>query len=172
MGPYDGAAELALGQLTCATAPTARIFQFTLTPNPWQLAPIDQDPRVPHILVIEDDLEFREPLVNMLAKDGHTVAVAGNGAEALQLLNTIRPDLIITDVLMPKMDGIETILELSRARSAVPIIAMSGGRRSISADFNLESAGIMGVKATLAKPFSRAELRGAIQRALEPSVPG
>jgi CheY-like chemotaxis protein len=127
---------------------------------------------VPHILVIEDDLEFREPLVNMLMKDGHTVAVAAHGAEALQLLNAIRADLIITDILMPKMDGIETIVELSRSGDAAPIIAMSGGRRSISADFNLASAGIMGVRATLAKPFSRAELRGAIQRALESPVHG
>ena len=98
---------------------------------------------MPHILVIEDDLEFREPLVNMLMKDGHTVAVAAHGAEALQLLNAIRADLIITDILMPKMDGIETIVELSRSGDAAPIIAMSGGRRSISADFNLASSEIM-----------------------------
>jgi CheY-like chemotaxis protein len=126
---------------------------------------------MPHILVVEDDLDFREPLVKMLIKDGHTVTVAGDGVEALKLLNTVRPDLIITDVLMPKMDGIETIMELSRTGNAVPIIAMSGGRRSITADFNLSSAAIIGVKGTLAKPFSRAELRGAIGQALASPVP-
>jgi CheY-like chemotaxis protein len=76
---------------------------------------------MPHILVIEDDLELREPLVKMLTNDGHTVSVAGDGLEALHLLNTIRPDLIVTDVLMPKMDGIETIMELARSGNAVPI---------------------------------------------------
>jgi CheY-like chemotaxis protein len=121
---------------------------------------------MPHILVIEDDLEFREPLVQMLMNDGHTVAVAGDGVEALKLLETARPDLIITDVLMPKMDGIETIIELSRLGNTVPIIAMSGGRRSVSADFNLASAELMGVRATLAKPFARAQLRVAIKQAL------
>ena len=61
-----------------------------------------------HIFVIEDDLEFREPLVKMLTNDGHAVTVAGDGGEALKLLRTVRPDLIITDILMPKLDGIET----------------------------------------------------------------
>ena len=123
------------------------------------------------ILVIEDDLEFRAPLVKLLTNDRHTVTVAGDGVEALQLLKTLRPDVIITDVLMPKMDGIETIMELSRSGNEVPIIAMSGGRRSVSADFNLASAKLKGVTSTLSKPFSRSELRDAIQKALA-SVPG
>jgi CheY-like chemotaxis protein len=126
---------------------------------------------MPHILVIEDDLDFREPLVKMLTNDGHTVSVAGDGEEALKLLHTIRPDLIITDVLMPKMDGIEIIMELRRSGNASPVIAMSGGRRSVTADFNLASATVMGVRATLAKPFSRADLRHAIAQAFMPPVP-
>ena len=127
---------------------------------------------MPQILVIEDDLEFREPLVNMLLNDRHTVAFAGDGAEALKLLNTGRPDLIITDILMPKMDGIEVIMQLLRSGNTVPIIAMSGGRRSVTADFNLASAEMMGVSSTLAKPFSRADLRLAIQQALASPLPG
>jgi CheY-like chemotaxis protein len=119
-----------------------------------------------HILVIEDDLEFREPLVKMLTNDGHTVAIAGDGIAALSLLKTMRPELIITDILMPNMDGIETIMEMSRSGSATPIIAMSGGRRSITPKFVLDSAKLMGVQATLAKPFSRADLRRAIKEAL------
>jgi CheY-like chemotaxis protein len=121
---------------------------------------------MPHILVIEDDLDFREPLVKMLTNDGHTVAIAGDGRVALSLLKTLRPDLIITDILMPNMDGIETIMEMSHSGSATPIIAMSGGRRSITTEFMLDSAKLMGVKATLAKPFSRADLRRAINEAL------
>ena len=123
-----------------------------------------------HIFVIEDDLEFREPLVKMLTNDGHAVTAAADCVQALNLLRTVRPDLIITDILMPKMDGIETIIELSRRDNAVPIIAMSGGRRAITPEFSLTSAELLGVSVTLAKPFSRAELRGAIKQALAPPL--
>lgn len=119
-----------------------------------------------HILVIEDDVQFRQMLVQMLQQDRHQVAIAGDGIEAMHLLQQIRPDLIVTDILMPNMDGVETIMELSQQGNDTPIIAISGGRRSISSEFNLESAALLGVKATLAKPFSRADLRKAIEEAL------
>ena len=119
-----------------------------------------------HILLIDDDEQFRAMLAQMLGKDGHRVTLAGDGAEGLRLALDVRPDLIITDILMPHQDGIETIMALAQAGSAIPIIAISGGRRAISADFNLESAALIGVKATLAKPFDRAALRLAIERAL------
>ncbi|MFT5534839.1 MAG: CheY-like chemotaxis protein [Burkholderiaceae bacterium] len=115
-----------------------------------------------HILVVEDDLQFREMLVHMLKKDGHEVTMASDGMEAMQLLGTLQPDLILTDILMPHMDGVEIILALSQRSSNIPIIAMSGGRRAISSEFNLESASLLGVKAVLAKPFSHADLRREI----------
>ncbi len=128
---------------------------------------------MPHILVVEDDLKFREPLVKTLTNEGHTVSIASDGMAALSLLKTARPDLIITDILMPNMDGIEMIVELSRTGVAsVPIIAMSGGRRSITAEFNLASTAVMGVRVTLAKPFSRADLRRAIEDSLASALPG
>jgi CheY-like chemotaxis protein len=119
-----------------------------------------------HILVIEDDEQFREMLVQMLTADSHRVTIARDGEEGLRLSGQVKPELIITDILMPKKDGIETIMELAKREAGIPIIAMSGGRRSISAEFNLESASLMGVKATLAKPFARADLRKAIEQAL------
>jgi CheY-like chemotaxis protein len=128
---------------------------------------------MPHILVIEDDVEFRAPLVKMLTNDGHKVSIAGDGMVALSLLKTMRPDLILTDILMPNMDGIEMIMAMSRSDTPMPIIAMSGGRRSfLTADFLLDSANLMGVKKTLTKPFSRADLRTAIQEALSSPLPG
>ena len=119
-----------------------------------------------HILLIDDDEQFRAMLAQMLSQDGHKVTVASDGEEGLLLASQVKPDLIITDILMPHRDGIETILALSRAGSEIPIIAISVGRRTISAEFNLESASMIGVKATLAKPFARADLRLAIKRAL------
>jgi len=119
-----------------------------------------------HILVIEDVAEFRQMLVQMLQQDGHRVDTAGDGVEAMALLPRVRPDLIITDILMPNMDGVEFIMNLSRRSVATPIIAMSGGRRSITSEFILDSASLLGVKSTLVKPFSRAALRTAIESAL------
>jgi CheY-like chemotaxis protein len=119
-----------------------------------------------HILVIDDDEQFREMLVRILGLEAHRVTAARDGEEGLRLFHQFRPDLIITDILMPRMDGIETIMELARQEGCTPIIAISGGRRSISADFNLESATLMGVKATLTKPFTRAELHQTIAQVL------
>ncbi len=125
--------------------------------------------------MIEDDVDFRQMLVQMLTGDGHEVAQAADGVEALQLRRRIAPDLIITDILMAPMDGVDTILDLVRQGSEIPIIAMSGGRRGLTVKFNLESAAMLGVAATLAKPFARAELRHAIEHALKAgqgSAPG
>ena len=121
---------------------------------------------MPHILVIEDDLEFRDPLVKTLTNDGHTVSIAGDGVAALLLLKAIRPDLIITNILMPNMDGLETIKELSRLGNAPPIITMSGGPPILTPQSSPYPTAVTGLKVTLAKPFSRADLRRAIQESL------
>jgi CheY-like chemotaxis protein len=119
-----------------------------------------------HILVIEDDNQFRAMLKQMLQDEGHRVSEASDGEEGLQVASVSRPDLIITDILMPRKDGIDTIVALARRGDKTPVIAISGGRRSITADFNLESATMMGVEATLSKPFSLVDLRTAIRKAL------
>lgn len=119
-----------------------------------------------NVLLIDDDQIFRDMLTEMLTREGHKVTVATNGEEGLAMAKNHTPELIITDVLMPKMDGIETVMALQRAGVKSPIIAISGGRRSISPEFNLESASLMGVKATLTKPFTRAELSSAIAKAI------
>jgi len=119
-----------------------------------------------HILVIEDDEFFGELLLELLQQDGHKVSLATDGAKALQLLAIQRPDLIITDILMPNMDGVEFIMALAKQDSRIPVIAMSGGRRSISPEFSLESAKLLGVKTTLTKPFTHTDLRQTVQLAL------
>jgi CheY-like chemotaxis protein len=119
-----------------------------------------------HILLIEDDDQYRDMLASMLRQDGHQVMAAADGTQGLRLCQEHVPDLVITDILMPDTDGIEVIMELSRWQHAPPVIAISGGRRSISAQFNLQSAAMVGVRATLAKPFAREELRQAISLVL------
>ncbi len=119
-----------------------------------------------YILLVEDDPIFREMLSKMLQADHHQVAAAADGEAALALFARQRPDLILTDILMPHMDGIALLGELRRLGSTTPVIAMSGGRRSISADFNLTSASLMGVRASLQKPFTRQDLRDAVSAVL------
>lgn len=119
-----------------------------------------------HILLIDDDEQFRSMLTQMLEADGYRVTQAGDGDEGLHKLANGGIDLIITDILMPNKDGIETIMTLVGQGCTVPVIAISGGRRSIKADFNLQSAELMGVRVTLAKPFTRLELREALRKAL------
>jgi CheY-like chemotaxis protein len=119
------------------------------------------------ILIVDDDELFRTMLEAMLAKEGHQVLTASTGSEALARLESTSPDLIMTDILMPDGDGIELITALNQQQRGIPIIAMSGGRRAISLEFNLESAALMGVKATLPKPFTRDSLRQALADALQ-----
>jgi DNA-binding response OmpR family regulator len=119
-----------------------------------------------HVLVIDDDELVRIMLTQMLHMDTHRVTVAADGEAGLRLAFDVKPDLVIMDMLMPLMDGIESIMAMAAAGMKAPIIAISGGRRAISAEFNLESAAMMGVKATLAKPFAIADLRKAVKLAL------
>lgn len=118
------------------------------------------------VLVVDDDELFRSMLTEMVGREGHQVSTATNGHEALKAVSLQRPDVVITDILMPEKDGIELIMELAQLGARIPVIAVSGGRRAISSDFNLESARLLGVCATLGKPFSREALRQALQQAL------
>ncbi len=115
-----------------------------------------------HILVIDDDPQHRAMLQQMLALDSHQVETLENGAHALASCRARLPDLVLLDVLMPVKDGIDTAIELRAAFSSLPILAMSGGRRSLSPAFNLESVALVGADATLAKPFTRSDLQKAV----------
>lgn len=120
-----------------------------------------------NVLIVDDDELFRTMLQEMVRREGYQVRAVTNGNEALIAIAQQPPDLIITDILMPEKDGIELIAELAQHGSRIPIIAVSGGRRAISLEFNLESATLMGVRATLPKPFTRDALRRAIAAALQ-----
>jgi CheY-like chemotaxis protein len=120
-----------------------------------------------HILVIDDDEMFRTMIVHMLSQDHCRVSSAGDGEEGLRLAMELKPDLIVTDILMPHKDGIEMMMALKEADNKIPIIAISGGRRAITDACNLQSTETMGVSAILSKPFARADLLNAIKTALK-----
>jgi DNA-binding response OmpR family regulator len=117
------------------------------------------------ILVIDDDASVREVVSEMLRLEGHEVIIAENGRDAVPLLSARHIDLVITDLIMPEKEGIETISEIRRSDSRIPIIAISGGGRLGPGDY-LETARYIGADATLAKPFARQELLAAIDALL------
>jgi len=106
------------------------------------------------ILIIEDDSDLRQVLKIMLAKEGLSVVEAGDGKQGMNLFASDLYDLVITDIIMPEKEGIETIFELKKLNPDVKIIAISGGGK-IAADEYLGMARNFGVNKVLSKPFKR-----------------
>ena len=117
------------------------------------------------ILVIDDDESFRSMLRRTLQRAGYDVVEADEGAVGLRTLSGVSVDLVITDIIMPNMEGIETLRVLRRAYPDLKVIAMSGGGR-IRADTYLDVAHTFGAFRTLAKPFDNAQLFSAVEDAL------
>ncbi len=117
------------------------------------------------ILVIEDDSSFRNVLVQMLAKAGYEVRQAGDGNQAVEVCTDFNPDLVLTDIIMPDKEGLETIQDLLAINPNLKIIAMSGGGK-FGPDSYLPLAQKLGAKASLQKPFMREELISTIESVL------
>ena len=111
-----------------------------------------------HILLIDDHENLREVLGIFLKEQGHTIIEACDGHQAIQCYKDGKFDLVITDMLMPNKDGVETIAELRRINAGVHVIAISGGGRLVSPEFCLELAKSLGIKQVLKKPFSLHQL--------------
>lgn len=109
------------------------------------------------IMIVDDDDEFRETLHDMFVEEGYDVTVARNGQEAVDRFSEKPVDIVITDILMPEKEGIETIFELRREYGLKNIIAMSGGGRTGNAQF-LETAKRLGVSQVFQKPIDLDEL--------------
>lgn len=105
-----------------------------------------------HILVIDDDVHIRELINIMLESEGHSVVLAEDGMIGLRMLEEGNFDLIITDIIMPNQEGIETIVQIKAANPDAKILAISGGGRIGSTDY-LSLAQNFGVDRTMSKPF-------------------
>jgi len=121
------------------------------------------------ILIIDDDEQMRAMLQQMLSRFGHEVTQAANGTEGLERFRADPADLVITDLIMPDKEGIETIVELRRDFPHVKIIAISGGARCGTLDF-LPLAKRLGASSTLAKPFEREQLLETVHHVLTATV--
>lgn len=117
------------------------------------------------ILAIDDEENILDLLTLMLEGAGHHVATATDGHAGLRRARAEAFDLVITDIIMPVGEGIETIRELRQAAATLPILAISGGARFGKLDM-LQIARKLGADASLAKPFHRDELLRAVETLL------
>lgn len=118
------------------------------------------------ILVIDDDAQFRQMLRQMLERQGYEVVVAQDGEEGIKLHHQAPVELIITDMIMPNKNGVDTILEFWHDFPNVKIIAISGVVRGIRAQKYLFYVKPFGISRVFSKPFDSKELLGAIQELL------
>jgi DNA-binding response OmpR family regulator len=122
------------------------------------------------ILVIDDDPEMRRMIVQILTAAGHEVLEAKDGREGMSLFHVHQPALVITDILMPEKDGLETILEMRGTASTVAIIAISDGGATSTMMF-LDLARKLGADVAIAKPFRERDLVESVSRLLGPESP-
>jgi DNA-binding NtrC family response regulator len=122
---------------------------------------------VARILLVDDEDIVLRLFETVLELDHHDVTTASNGNGALAAIANGTFDLVITDLVMPDKEGIETIVEMRRLKPDLPIIAMSGGGRGNAADY-LDMAAKLGARKTLAKPFSAQTLLDAVKDVLQP----
>lgn len=117
------------------------------------------------ILVIDDDPVVRGMLVDMLQREGYEVVEAEDGRAGMRVFHEQPTALVITDVVMPEQEGLETLMQLRQSATPVKVMAISGGGR-VGPDAYLTSARTLGADAILAKPFGREELLDAVSRLL------
>jgi CheY-like chemotaxis protein len=114
------------------------------------------------VLIIDDDTAVRDALKAVVETAGHEVALAVNGLEGLKALGQFRADVVVTDLLMPVKEGIETIKEMRRKWPDLPVVAISGGGMRGNLNF-LEFAQTFGANRVLAKPLEPDVLLQAIR---------
>jgi CheY-like chemotaxis protein len=117
------------------------------------------------VLLIEDDAAVRDMIARLVERMGHQVVQAPEGRAGLRAFEREAADVVITDINMPEMDGIEVISCLRRLRAGVPIIAISGGGL-MPKELLLSTASALGAIEVLPKPFVVQQLRDALDRAL------
>lgn len=114
------------------------------------------------VLIIEDDPILLRALGHWFQIAGCRVMTAQDGDEGLAKFDRLRPDIVVTDILMPNREGVETILAMKQKAPEVNILAISGGGM-VGSDEILDLARRLGADAVLAKPFRSGEVLGAVR---------
>lgn len=123
------------------------------------------------ILIIDDDLGIRRLVRRILSGAGHAVFEAEDGRKGMEAFRADPVDLVITDLIMPTQEGLETILELRREAPAIAILAISGGGAKGVLSY-LDFASKLGADAVLSKPFRAAELLEKVSMLLNANIAG
>ena len=113
------------------------------------------------IVIVEDDIIIRESLKEILEMNNYEVMAIDSCLDLMKKVNEFKPDVLITDIIMPDKDGIEIIIEAKKVLPNIILIAISGGGR-IDSESYLNTAKYLGADATLKKPFSHKELLDCI----------
>ncbi len=113
------------------------------------------------ILVIDDDDQIRELIREVLERGGHIVFEADNGNAGIRMVRDETVDVVVTDIIMPDKDGLETITELRKFHPDIGIVAISGGGRRVNRDY-LPTAQAFGADRVLYKPFRPQEVVQAV----------
>jgi CheY-like chemotaxis protein len=119
------------------------------------------------ILLVEDEELLRAGVQEMLEIQGFRVITAPNGQEALACLTSEVIDLVVTDLVMPQMNGIDFVQQLRKIRPDVPVIVVSGSTRNIMQRFGIDTIQVPGANASLSKPFKSIDLVAQIRQLLD-----
>jgi CheY-like chemotaxis protein len=122
---------------------------------------------MPRILVVDDDPLIQAIVPLALQEHGHEVVQAIDGKQALTQMRRQAIDLVIADMLMPEVDGLELLRAVQKEQPQVPLIAMSGGSSRLPGADVLQMARMLGARALLSKPFTVDDLLAAIGAALQ-----
>lgn len=121
---------------------------------------------MPTILLVEDEHLLRNGVQEMLELHDFHVIGAGDGVEALEWLEETAVDLVITDLVMPNMDGVDFVRKLREKRPDMPVIVVSGSSKSVMDRYGINTIDIPGANASLPKPFKSSELVALVNRLL------
>lgn len=119
------------------------------------------------ILIADDDPILREIAADYLQQAGFVVTLAEDGVQALKAVARMRFDLIVTDMVMPNLDGIELLQALRRECPRTPVIAISAGMTGVGSELMLRTAKAVGAVSVLAKPLVRDLFLQHVHAALE-----
>ena len=116
------------------------------------------------ILIIDDDDQLRGFLSELLSSKGFEIHTAKNGLDGLNAFRENKPDLVLTDIVMPEKEGLELIKLLKKEDPAIHIIAMTGGGNYGLGKNYLQLAEVLGASKALSKPFRTADLLSEIEK--------
>ena len=121
---------------------------------------------MPQVLVVEGDPLVRSVLTRLLQRDGYEFQAAGSGREALERIESANFDLIVTDVTIPDMDGMELVRAVRELGHSVPIVAVAGGGGRVDEEALLTIARELGEVEVVPQPFNLDHIRAVLARRL------